>query len=135
MVVNTWFFKLFPKNLSNNTRVPRLYAPNQVYFLICFQEGEVFYVPNCFTPDGDEYNNVFTPIFYSGYDPYNFELLIFDCWGELIFESKDVTTGWDGSYSLKGRKAHDGTYKWKSSFKNAINDKRRVVTGHVNLLR
>jgi gliding motility-associated-like protein len=102
---------------------------------IGFQEGEVFYVPNCFTPDGDEYNNVFTPIFYSGYDPYNFELLIFNRWGELIFESKDVKTGWDGSYGLKGRKAHDGTYIWKISFKNAINDKRRVVIGHVNLLR
>ena len=52
-----------------------------------------------------------------------------------IFESKDVTSGWDGSYGLKGRKAHDGTYIWKISFKNTINDKRRVVTGHVNLLR
>jgi hypothetical protein len=70
---------------------------------------------------------VFTPVFYSGYDPYNFEL--------LIFESKDVTIGWDGSYGIKGRKAHDGTYIWKISFKNTINDKRRVIIGHVNLLR
>ena len=127
MVVNTWFFKLFLKTSSSKTQGPRLYASNQVYFLICFQEGQVFYVPNCFTPDGDEYNNVFTPVFYSGYDPYNFEL--------LIFESKDVTIGWDGSYGIKGRKAHDGTYIWKISFKNTINDKRRVVIGHANLLR
>lgn len=79
-------------------------------------------------------NTIVYSYFYAGYDPYNFELLIFDCWGELIFESKDVTSGWDGSYGIKGRKAHDGTYKWKISLKNTINDKRRVANGHVKLL-
>ena len=102
---------------------------------IGFEAGEIFYVPNGFTPDGDEYNNVFFPIFYSGYDPYNFELLIFDRWGELIFESHNVLEGWDGSYGMKGRKAQDGTYIWKITFKNALNDKRRKVVGHVNLIR
>ena len=106
-----------------------------VQLAIGYQEEEVFYVPNCFTPDGDEYNNVFTPIFYSGYDPYNFELLIFDRWGELIFESRNVLNGWDGSYGVGGRKAQDGTYIWKITFKNALNDKRQKVVGHVNLIR
>jgi gliding motility-associated-like protein len=102
---------------------------------IGYQEGEVFYVPNCFTPDGDEYNNVFIPIFIAGYDPYNYELLIFDRWGEQIFESKNVLEGWDGSYGNKGRKAQEGTYIWKITFKNPVNDSRRQVVGHVNVLR
>lgn len=102
---------------------------------IGFEPGEVFYVPNSFTPDGDEYNNVFFPVFYSGYDPYNYELLIFDRWGELIFESHNVLEGWDGSYGNRGRKAQDDTYIWKITFKNPLNDKRRQVVGHVNLIR
>jgi gliding motility-associated-like protein len=102
---------------------------------IGFEEEEVFYVPNSFTPDGDEYNNVFFPFFYSGYDPYNYELAIFDRWGELIFLSNNVLEGWDGSYGDKGKLAQDGTYIWKITFKNALNDKRRKVVGHVNLIR
>jgi gliding motility-associated-like protein len=102
---------------------------------IGFEPGEVFYVPNTFTPDGDEYNNVFLPIFTSGYDPYNFELLIYDRWGELIFESHNVLEGWDGSYGKLGRIVQDGTFVWKITFKNTLNDKRRQVIGHVNVLR
>ncbi len=102
---------------------------------IGYQEGEVFYVPNCFTPDGDEYNNMFFPIFYSGYDPNNFEMLIYDRWGELIFETRNVLKGWDGCYGINGRRAQDGTYIWKITFKNELNDKRQKVVGHVNLIR
>ncbi len=102
---------------------------------IGFEEEQVFYVPNSFTPDGDEYNNLFFPFFYSGYDPYNYELAIFDRWGELIFRSNNVLEGWDGSYGDQGRKAQDGTYIWKITFKTPINDKRIQVAGHVNLIR
>jgi len=104
-----------------------------VYVEIC--ATTTMWVPNCFTPDGDEYNNVFFPVFYSGYDPYNYELLIFDRWGELIFESHKVLEGWDGTYGNKASKAQDGTYIWKITFKNPLNDKRRQVVGHVNLIR
>jgi gliding motility-associated-like protein len=128
-------------NQSNNGAYVQLIAYSQsgcadtAQLTIGYQEEEVFYVPNSFTPDGDEYNNVFFPFFYSGYDPYNYELAIFDRWGELIFESRNVLVGWDGSYGDKGRKAQDGIYIWKITFKNALNDKRRQVVGHVNLIR
>ncbi|MFY7668095.1 MAG: gliding motility-associated C-terminal domain-containing protein, partial [Crocinitomicaceae bacterium] len=62
-------------------------------------------------------------------------LAIFDRWGELIFLSNNVLEGWDGSYGDKGKLAQDGTYIWKITFKNALNDKRRKVVGHVNLIR
>jgi gliding motility-associated-like protein len=128
-------------NQANNGAFVQLIAYSQsgcadtAQLTIGFQEGEIFYVPNSFTPDGDEYNNVFFPVFTSGYDPYNYELLIFDRWGELIFESNNILEGWDGSYGINGRKAQDGIYIWKITFKNKLNDKRRQVVGHVNILR
>jgi gliding motility-associated-like protein len=102
---------------------------------IPYQEGETFYVPNSFTPDEDEHNQVFVPVFTSGFDPYNFQMLIFDRWGELVFESNDSKIGWDGTNGLNGHKFQDGTYTWKISFKNLYNDKRKSVVGHVTLIR
>ena len=55
-------------------------------------EETIFYVPNTFTPDGDNFNQTFFPVFYSGFDPFNFEMLIFDRWGELIFETHHYET-------------------------------------------
>jgi gliding motility-associated-like protein len=102
---------------------------------IPYEEAEVFWVPNSFTPDADEHNQVFFPVFTSGFDPYNFEMLIFDRWGELVFESHNANLGWDGSYGPNARKAQDGTYTWKISFKSLYNDKRKSVLGHVTLMR
>jgi gliding motility-associated-like protein len=98
------------------------------------EEEVVLWVPNTFTPDGDQYNQTFKPIFYSGYDPFGYELYIYNRWGELIFESKEVNVGWDGSY-FKGRKVVEGTYTWKIRFKLMNNDEKRTVVGHVNILR
>ena len=102
---------------------------------IPFNEQEIFYVPNTFTPDGDNFNQIFTPIFYSGFDPYNFEMLIFNRWGEIIFETHDSKKGWDGSYGLSGSDAQDGIYTWKIIYKNPETDERKIVVGHVTLLR
>jgi gliding motility-associated-like protein len=100
---------------------------------IVVQEELIFYVPNSFTPDGDEFNQTFHPVFSSGFDPFDFSLLIFNRWGEVIFESRDTTIGWDGTYH--GQSAQDGTYTWKIEFKESASDKRRMEMGHVNMLR
>jgi gliding motility-associated-like protein len=59
--------------------------------------------------------------------------LIFNRWGEVIFESNNALIGWDGTYS--GEVCQDGTYIWQITFKEIGKDKRIVVRGHVNLLR
>ena len=96
-------------------------------------EELIFYVPNTFTPDGDMVNNTFQPIFTSGFDPFNFTMLIYNRWGEVVFETHDASIGWDGTYN--GEYAQDGTYTWKIDFKSRINDKKYVKVGHVNMLR
>jgi gliding motility-associated-like protein len=61
-------------------------------------------------------------------------MLIFNRWGEIIFESHDASVGWDATYS--GRyPVQDGTYTWKIIFKTLATDERREVIGHVNVLR
>jgi gliding motility-associated-like protein len=98
-----------------------------------FEEGLIFYIPNTFTPDQDEHNQTFRPIFTSGFDPYNYEMLIYNRWGEIIFETHDVTIGWGGSYS--NSTCQDGVYSYKITFKNPILDERKVVCGSFNLLK
>lgn len=100
-------------------------------------EELIYYVPNSFTPDNDTYNQEFTPVFTSGFDPFDYTLTIFNRWGEIIFESHDHTIGWDGSYGSGNeiKTCQEGVYTWRIEFKVKNNDERKVVSGHVNLLR
>ncbi|PSL47509.1 gliding motility-associated-like protein [Chitinophaga niastensis] len=63
------------------------------------------YVPNAFTPNNDGRNDVFRAKV-KGVATY--KLLIFNRWGELLFETNDMATGWDGRF--KGQVQPFGTY-------------------------
>ena len=93
----------------------------------------IFYVPNTFTPDFDNFNQTFQPVFTSGFDPFDYTLLIFNRWGEVLFESHNAEVGWDGTYG--GELMQDGTYTWKIEFKTTATDERRMAVGHVNLIK
>jgi gliding motility-associated-like protein len=94
---------------------------------------EIYYVPNTFTPDGDEFNNVFQPIFTSGFDPFNFNMTIYNRWGNVVYETLDHQKGWDG-YFL-GRKVQAGIYTYIIRFKAKNIDEYKIISGHVNLLK
>jgi gliding motility-associated-like protein len=102
---------------------------------VTVKEELVYYVPNSFTPNGDEDNDIFFPIFTSGYDPNEFSLLIFNRWGQIVFESYDPKAGWKGTFGENGEFVQDGTYTWKIEFKSKSSPKREVVVGHVNVFR
>lgn len=102
----------------------------------CSVTGEVqiifdplIYVPNAFTPDGDSYNNYFYAVVSNISE---FEMLIFNRWGELIFVSKSVDDYWNGTYN--GIKSPDGVYIWKIKYKD-LNGTENELIGHVTLLR
>ena len=131
----------FPEESSNSYQV-QMWAYSPVYgcvdstsLTIDVKEILLFYVPNTFTPDDDSHNPTFQPVFHSGYDPYDFELLIFNRWGQIIFESHDVNVGWNGSYGDDITIVADGTYSWKIEFKTLDTDERKTVNGLVNLIR
>lgn len=94
----------------------------------------IYYVPNTFTPDGDLYNQEFKPIFTSGFDPYDYSLLIFNRWGEILFESHNAEVGWDGTYG-GSKDVADGTYTYTIEFKTSASDERKKISGHLNLIR
>jgi len=94
----------------------------------------LFYVPNTFTPDGDQFNETFQPIFESGFDPYDFHMVIYNRWGEIVFETYDATIGWNGTYGPQGL-VNDGVYTWQIDFKEAYTDARHTHTGHITVLK
>jgi gliding motility-associated-like protein len=100
---------------------------------IRYKEEIIFFIPNTFTPDNDEHNNSFGVVIASGIDIYNFSLILFNRWGEKIWESHDPSIHWNGTYN--GKMVQDGMYTWKLDFKEKHGDKRHSYTGHVNIIR
>jgi gliding motility-associated-like protein len=99
--------------------------------LVVFPEV-ILYAPNAFTPDGDEYNQTWG-IHMEGIDPYDFQLLIFNRWGEVVWESHEIQAEWDGTYG--GQVLPAGAYNWAIRAKDAINDAVYEYNGHMVLLR
>ncbi len=93
----------------------------------------VYYIPNSFTPDADQYNPNFGVTFTDGFDPYRFQLEIYNRWGEIIWESYDHTAKWDGTYG--GFPCQSGIYTWKIRFGNEDNDAYNIIVGFVTLIR
>jgi gliding motility-associated-like protein len=89
-----------------------------------------FYVPNAFTPNGDFINEFFTPM---GRSFQNYDLTIYDRWGQVIFRSKDIAFSWDGKLS-SGKDAMPGIYVYTITLRDLENVKHSFI-GNVALLR
>jgi gliding motility-associated-like protein len=87
------------------------------------------YVPNAFTPNGDALNDIFTPVIRGAT---SYQMLVFNRWGEMVFETNDLANGWDGTFS--GVKCQPDAYTWKLSAAKR-DTKPEVRTGHVMLVR
>lgn len=92
----------------------------------------IMYIPNSFTPDGDEHNQTWK-FFIEGIDFMNFKVEIFNRWGELMWESYDARAEWDGTF--KNKKVPQGTYTWKMTYKEINSDGRKQYIGYINLLK
>lgn len=93
------------------------------------QEDLIFYVPNTFTPDDDERNDIFSWVI-EGHE--TFEFRIFNRWGEEVFTTTDPYDTWDGTYL--GQKVKDGVYVWQAKILD-LKDEEHLITGHVSVLR
>ncbi len=90
------------------------------------------YIPNCFTPNGDGLNDIFK--IETTYNFSDFKLYIYNRWGELIFESYDKDSGWDGTYRLKPVPNGIYVYLMVGTIKNT-NDFILKKSGSVTLIR
>ncbi len=72
---------------------------------------EFVYVPSAFTPNGDGRNDVFRPVVYGLAVQYEF--VIYNRWGQKVFESEAPGGGWDGT--VNSMPAESGTYVWELS--------------------
>lgn len=91
------------------------------------------YLPNTFTPDGNEFNQYLKPVFNESVDPNLYTMKVFNRWGELIFETNDVNVGWDGAY--QNAASPSGAYAWEVSFTDKHTFKKYRYSGQVFLLR
>ncbi len=92
-----------------------------------------FYIPNAFSPDDDGVNETFKPSIY-GVDIEEYTFMIYDRWGELIFESQNLSNGWDGHYKSENEVKQD-VYVWKLRFHDPTTDKVINKVGHVSLIK
>ena len=91
------------------------------------------HVPNAFTPDEDEHNGAFGPVF-AGALPEQFRFEIFDRWGQSIFVSEEHGKNWNGRFE-GGGEVPIGVYVWKLWVWGELPTARYERIGHVTLLR
>jgi len=109
------------------------YVEQTLQVIVSECPGVIYWVPNCFTPDGNEANQLFGPVMSDGYDINGFEFLIFNRWGNVVWESHDPNGKWDGTYG--GIKCSDGVYIWKIRF-NVFGDDGKISDhGHLTIIR
>ncbi|MCX6182223.1 MAG: gliding motility-associated C-terminal domain-containing protein, partial [Bacteroidetes bacterium] len=94
------------------------------------------FAPNAFTPNNDGTNDVF---YIRGENIYDFELYVFDRWGEVIFHSTDMNNGWNGKKYNDLRDAQIDVYVWKINYKYWSDWKNggkiREEVGRVSLIK
>lgn len=91
----------------------------------------MIHIPNAFSPDGNNINDVWKPVVRAVKD---YELKLYNRWGELIFMSNDPQFGWDGSLLKSSLPASEGFYMYNISILDIYNI-RHFEKGSVLLLR
>jgi gliding motility-associated-like protein len=108
------------------------YGCKDTMILTVIIEPTSLYIPNTFTPDEDEHNTLFRPI--TDFEILEWQLRIFNRWGELVFQSNDYSIGWDGHFGEI--LCQDGIYAYDIQYRSCEQEQKKIeVTGHVNLIR
>lgn len=89
-------------------------------------------VPNAFSPNKDGVNDLFK-VFYSC-EVSNFKCMIYNRWGQKVFETSDINTSWDGTFENKP--ANIGVYVWVIQYhkKQGLKEANETQKGNVTLI-
>jgi gliding motility-associated-like protein len=100
--------------------------------IININEDFSVYIPNTITIDDNGINEAFLPIFTDYSQIKKYKLVIYNRWGELIWQTTDYNEPWDGR--ALGKNCQDGVYTWKIIYED-VKLGNRILVGHVTLLR
>jgi gliding motility-associated-like protein len=106
---------------------------DQVTHPVCIEPYFTFYAPNTFTPNGDGKNDIWMP-YGIGIDPRYYDLIMFDRWGNLMFETHIWGEGWDGRANHGTDIAQIDTYVWKVVLKDVLHQSHTYI-GHCNIIK
>jgi len=115
----------------------KVYSGNCVFYdtmnVTSIMNDPPLYVPNCFTPDENGLNDSFTA-FAEDLDILDYNLKIFNRWGELLYETSDRHKGWDGTY--QSNYVAQDIYVWTVDYRTLCSDRSNIHrVGHVMVLR
>lgn len=114
--------QLTVRNLNDTT------CKHQSYACLQITESRIA-APNAFTPNGDGVNDEFRVAYQS---IATFEISIYDQWGRRVYQSTDITQGWDGNFH--GKLASIGAYFYVIKAVGT-DEEEYILKGDVNLIR
>ena len=102
---------------------------------ICFDNCPFYTLPNIFTPNGDNFNEIVIPF------PYKYveevEIKIYNRWGQLVYQTNDRDINWDGRHIVTKLPCSSGVYFYNCIVKeqrlNGIEN--RLINGFIELIR
>jgi gliding motility-associated-like protein len=90
---------------------------------------DTVYVPTAFTPNQDGKNDLLKPLI--GGFPKTIFFSVYDCFGQLVFNTHKLNDGWNGTY--KGKPQSTGSYVWVLQY--SVNNKTKLFKGTTVLIR
>lgn len=117
------FWEYTPDPLCSDTTFPpidTITPPDEV---------SIVFIPNIFSPNSDGQNDV---MFVRGKNIYSIEFLIYDRWGEQVFETSNINIGWNGKY--KNKDCEPGVYVYVANI-SFTNGESVLKKGNVTLVR
>jgi gliding motility-associated-like protein len=112
------------KAIENNGRLETSWSNE-----ICFDFPPLFYIPNAFSPNGNNLNELFGPV---TSNLKTFRFAIYNRWGEKLYETNQPGKDWDGTF--KGVPSPQGVYMYTAEFTD-FTDKPYQMKGTFHLLR
>lgn len=91
---------------------------------------ESLFIPSAFTPNGDQLNDVFEMV--ASFVPDDFECLIYNRWGQLIFKSDVWGDFWEGTF--QSQPVQEGVYTWRLEY-NTLEGRLSSRQGTVTIIR
>lgn len=91
------------------------------------------YIPNAFSPNGDQNNDQFKPFIECNLPIENYEFRIFNRWGQLIFITNDISEAWDGTFKDEAQPI--GSYFYTVNYLNPETQEPDLRKGDITLIR